>query len=135
MSSASGTYYLGFGSSSSSQPSSWGPANSSISATNAGTYYIWGYCDASTNYNGVGATYIGVAQINKSNQSAPTATGATVTYGNTAVATATGGGGVGSIEWSNGNSLSGNVGSKTTKARWSGNGNYNPSPWSNEVTL
>lgn len=76
-----------------------------------------------------------VCSIAKANQSAPTATGASVSYGNTATATASGGGGQGSIEWSNGNTLSGSVNSKKTKARWSGNSNYNASAWSNEVTL
>ena len=72
--------------------------------------------------------------MNKASQNAPTATGATVEYGQTATATASGGGGQGSLEWSNGNTLS-TLGSKTTKARWSGNSNYDASPWSNEVTL
>lgn len=87
---------------------------------------IGNYCD----------TKSGTFTINKANQSAPTAYGASVAYGNTATATTSGGGGQGSIEWSNGNTLTGNAGSsKTTKARWSGNSNYNPSPYSNEVTL
>ena len=73
-------------------------------------------------------------QMNKADQSAPTAYGATVDYGYTASASASGGGGQGSIEWSNGNSRSA-MGSQTTYARWSGNGNYNPSPWSNAATL
>ena len=72
--------------------------------------------------------------INKASQSAPTATGATVCYGNTATASASGGGGKGSIKWSNGNSRTA-VGSQTTKARWSGNSNYNASSYSSEVTL
>lgn len=87
---------------------------------------IGNYCD----------TKSGTFTINKANQSAPTAYGASVAYGNTATATTSGGGSQGSIEWSNGNTLTGNAGSsKTTKARWSGNSNYNPSPYSNEVTL
>jgi len=72
--------------------------------------------------------------MNKADQAAPTAYGASVSVGNTATATVDGGGGIGSLEWSNGYTLS-SCGSKTTKARWSGNSNYNPSPWSNEVTL
>ena len=87
---------------------------------------IGNYCD----------TKSGTFTINKANQSAPTAYGASVAYGNTATATTSGGGSQGSIEWSNGNTLTGNAGSsKTTKARWSGNSNYNPSSYSNEVTL
>jgi hypothetical protein len=129
------TYYLGFGSSSTSAPTSWGSANSSISQTNAGTYYVWykGTADANHSAN-IGATYKGSVTIGKANQSAPTATGATKTYPTTATATASGGGGKGSIEWSNGNTQT-SVGSKTTKARWGGNGNYNASAWSNEVTV
>ena len=72
--------------------------------------------------------------ITKADQSAPTATGASVTYPATATATASGGGGQGTLEWSNGSYRSA-VGSQTTKARWSGNSNYNPSPWSSAVTL
>jgi hypothetical protein len=38
------------------------------------------------------------------------------------------------LTWTNGNTQS-SVGSKTTKAYWAGNGNYNASGYSNEVTL
>jgi len=72
--------------------------------------------------------------MNKADQSAPTAYGATADYGYTASASASGGGGQGSIEWSNGSTRS-SVGSQSTSARWSGNSYYNPSPWSNSVTL
>ena len=72
--------------------------------------------------------------INKASQAAPTATGATVAYNNTATATATGGGGHGTIEWSNGNEQTA-IGSKTTTARWSGDDNYEPSPYSSSVTI
>ena len=104
------------------------------SQTNAGTYNAtWRFIpDDPTCYcerNGtVSATII------KANQNAPTATGATSTYPNAATATATGGGGHGSLEWSNGNSRT-TKGSQTTKARWSGDNNYNASDWSNQVTL
>ena len=104
---------------------------------NAGSWRIYWYMDGTDYYYGIEASssrYVS-SSIAKINQVAPTATGASVTYGNTATATATGGGGYGTLEWSNGNTLTGNVGSKTTKARWSGNTNYNPSDYSNEVTL
>lgn len=102
---------------------------------NAGSYTAtWSFTPSDTrNYNTISGTVS--ATIAKASQSAPTATGASVSYGNTATATVSGGGGQGSIEWSNGDTLSGNAGSKTTKARWSGNSNYEASAWSNEVTL
>lgn len=105
------------------------------SSTNASTSITvyWKLVGDGRHYD-VASTAI-TCSIAKANQNAPTATGASVSYGNTATATASGGGGQGSIEWSNGNTLSGNVGSKKTKARWSGNSNYNASAWSNEVTL
>ena len=105
-------------------------------ATNVGSWTIYWYMDASTNYNGISSAstrYVS-SSIGKANQSAPTATGATTTYSTVATAKASGGGGVGSIEWSNGSSRS-TAGSQNTQARWTGDGNYNPSPWSNQVTL
>ena len=103
------------------------------SGTTAGSYTVYYKVDGDSNINSVTAQSIS-ATIAKADQSAPTATGATTTYNTTATATASGGGGQGSIEWSNGNTQT-SVGSKTTKARWSGNSNYNASPYSNEVTL
>ena len=61
----SGSYYFGFGSSSTVAPTSWGTANTAAQATNAGTYYVWVKCDASTNYNAVSATYVGAPVIQK----------------------------------------------------------------------
>ena len=61
----SGSYYFGFGSSSTVAPTSWGSANTAAQATNAGTYYVWVKCDASTNYNAVSATYVGAPVIQK----------------------------------------------------------------------
>ena len=101
--------------------------------TNAGSDTLYYYAAASTNYEQSATGSITVT-VQKASQNAPTATGATTTYNTTATATASGGGGQGSIEWSNGNTQT-SVGSKTTKARWSGNSNYNPSPYSNEVTI
>lgn len=104
------------------------------SQTNAGSYTSYWRIVGDSNHNDKASASISTT-IAKANQNAPTASGASVTYGNTATASASGGGGQGSIEWSNGNTLTGNVGSKTTKARWAGNTNYNASGWSNEVTL
>ena len=129
------TFYLGFGSSSTSAPTSWGSANSSISQTNAGTYYVWYKGTADENHSAdISATYKGTVTIGKADQSAPTATGATSTYPTGATATASGGGGQGTLTWTNGSSRS-SCGSQTTKAYWGGNSNYNASPYSNEVTI
>jgi len=98
---------------------------------NAGTATVIISDNVGGNYEVIGsATFT----INKANQSAPTATGDKVYEGSAATATASGGGGQGSLEWSNGSTRTA-IGSQTTKARWSGNGNYNASSWSNEVTL
>ena len=107
-------------------------------STNVGSWTIYYYMDASTNYTARGSSsspwsYVS-SSIGKANQSAPTATGKTTTYPTTATATASGGGGVGTLTWTNGNSQT-SVGSKKTKAYWAGNGNYNASPYSNEVTV
>ena len=115
--------------------SSWTESTTNPSQTNAGTLYTQAYYKANdANYSGEGWSNSATISISKANQSAPTATGATKTYPTTATATASGGGGQGSLEWSNGNTQT-SVGSKTTKARWAGNSNYNASPYSNEVTL
>ena len=127
------TYYLGFGSSSTSAPTSW--TNGSISQTNAGTYYIWYKGTVDENHSAdIGATYKGTVTIGKASQSAPTAVGKTTTYPTTATATASGGGEQGTLTWTNGNNQT-SVGSKKTKAYWTGNSNYNESPYSNEVTV
>ena len=110
---------------------------SSVSVTNVGSATVYAYFTPDTSCNDVynnSGNASKTFSVSKANQSAPTATGATTTYPTTATASASGGGGQGSIEWSNGNTQT-SVGSKTTKARWSGNGNYNASDWSNEVTV
>lgn len=101
--------------------------------TNAGSNTLYYYAAASTNYTQSATGSITVS-VQKANQTAPTAYGATADYGSTATATASGGGGQGSLEWSNGSTRTA-IGSQTTKARWAGNTNYNASSWSNEVTL
>lgn len=107
-------------------------------ATTVGSWTIYYYMEESINYTSRGNIDVPwgsvTATINKADQAAPTATGSTVAYGQTATASYSGGGGHGSIEWSNGTTQS-SVGSKTTKVRWTGDSNYNASPWSNEVTL
>jgi len=102
--------------------------------TNANTYTSYWRIIGDSNHKDKESDSINTV-IAKASQSAPTATGDSVIYGNTATATASGGGNQGTIEWSNGGTLTGNVGSKITKARWSGNSNYEASPYSNEVTL
>ena len=65
VSSSTGSYHLGLGSSTTSAPSSWGSANTALSQINAGTYYVWAKCDASSNGNcaAVAEKYIGTATI------------------------------------------------------------------------
>lgn len=107
-------------------------------ATDTGSWTIYYYMDASLNYTARGSSSSPwgsvSSSIGKADQEAPTAYGATVTYGSIANAAASGGGGHGSIEWSNGDSRSA-VGSQITSARWTGDSNYNGSTWSNAATL
>ena len=107
-------------------------SNVTVTCKKAGTSVIT-VTAAATNYVNAVSQQV-TWTINKATQSAPTATGASVTYNSTATASASGGGAHGSIEWSNGSSRSA-IGSQTTKARWSGDDNYEPSAYSSEVTL
>jgi len=102
--------------------------------TNAGTYVTWWKAVPDSNHSGGTNAASASTTIAKADQSAPTAVGATTTYPTTATATASGGGGVGSIEWESAQSQT-SVGSHTTRARWTGNANYNASPWSSYVTV
>lgn len=103
--------------------------------TNAGTYTAYWKLIGDNMHLDVGPFTIEVT-IAKADQTAPVAVGATVYYGSTATATASGGGGHGSIEWYNGVYTRTEEGTTTgIKARWSGDSNYNASPWSNEVSL
>lgn len=114
--------------------SSW--STSIPTSLNAGSWTIYWYMDASTNYEGIAAStgrYVS-SSMGCLAQSAPTAYGSTTTYPTTATASASGGGGQGSLEWESAQSQS-SVGSHTTRARWLGNGNYCASPWSNYVTV
>lgn len=106
-------------------------------ATNAGgPWTIYWSMDESTNYTGIpsASTRYVTSSISKASQAAPTATGATTTYDTIATATAGGGGGQGSLEWESAQSQT-SVGYHNTRARWSGNGNYYASDWSNSVRV
>ena len=91
--SSSGNYYFGFGSSTTSAPTTWGSKNTPLQATNAGTYYVWAKCDESTNYKAVSAKYIGTATISKRNVTvtAPTKTTSALSYNGYAQTLASGG--------------------------------------------
>ena len=105
--------------------------------TNASTTYsTWWKAVPDSNHSGGTSSWAQITgcTINKANQSAPTATGATVTYHNTATATASGGGGQGTLTWTNGNTRTA-TGTTATAAYWAGNSNYNASPNSNSVNL
>ena len=80
----SGDYYFGIGSSSTSAPSSWGTKNTDLSKTDAGEYYVWMKCDASTNYAAVAATYIGKATISKRTVTITAPTASNKTYSGSA---------------------------------------------------
>ena len=121
----------------------WGSSNTNIAtvASNgqvtikaAGSCTISATTTSTTNctYSTTAASY--TLSVAKADQSAPTATGATVTYHNTATATASGGGGQGTLTWTNGSTRTA-TGTTTTAAYWSGNSNYNASPNSNSVNI
>lgn len=59
-STASKTGYVGLGSSSTSAPTSW---STSLSAINAGTYYVWYKTNGNNDYNAIPATYKGSVTI------------------------------------------------------------------------
>lgn len=131
--SMAGTIYYGTSSGSTSYSIAYSGSAvslSSVSVTNVGSTTVYAYfvpnntcSDVYNNSGNVSKTMT----ISKADQAAPNAVGATATYGNTATATASGGGGHDSIEWSNGSTRTA-VGYQDTQARWNGNSNYNPSP-------
>ena len=104
--------------------------------TDASTGYdVYWKAVPDSNHNGGTSSWAKITGvINKASQSAPTATGATTTYHNTATATASGGGRQGTLTWTNGSTRTA-TGTTKTKAYWAGNSNYNASPESNEVSL
>ena len=87
--SASGeTIKYGLGANSTTAPTSW---NTSVTGTNAGTYFVWSKVDADGNHNGVAAKYIGMVTIAKATVTIPgspvkayTYTGSTISHGYTA---------------------------------------------------
>ena len=69
-------------------PTSW---NTSVTGTNAGTYFVWTKVDADGNHNGVAAKYIGMVTIAKATVTIPgspvkayTYTGSAISHGYTA---------------------------------------------------
>ena len=87
-SASGGTIKYGLGANSTTAPTSW---NTSVTGTNAGTYFIWTKVDADGNHNGVAAKYIGMVTIAKATVTIPgspvkayTYTGSAISHGYTA---------------------------------------------------
>ena len=85
---AGGTIKYGLGTNNTTAPTSW---NTSVTATDAGTYYVWSKVDADGNHNNVGAKYIGTVTIAKATVTIPgspvkayTYTGSAISHGYTA---------------------------------------------------
>ena len=87
-SASGGTIKYGIGTNSTTAPTSW---NTSVTGTNAGTYFVWSKVDADGNHNGVAAKYIGMVTIAKATVTIPgspvkayTYTGSAISHGYTA---------------------------------------------------
>ena len=87
-SASGGTIKYGLGENSTTAPTSW---NTSVTGTNAGTYFVWTKVDADGNHNGVAAKYIGMVTIAKATVTIPgspvkayTYTGSAISHGYTA---------------------------------------------------
>ena len=87
-SASGGTIKYGLGANSTTAPTSW---NTSVTGTNAGTYFVWSKVDADGNHNGVAAKYIGMVTIAKATVTVPgspvkayTYTGKAISHGYTA---------------------------------------------------
>ena len=87
-SASGGTIKYGLGANSTTAPTSW---NTSVTGTNAGTYFVWTKVDADGNHNGVAAKYIGMVTIAKATITVPgspvkayTYTGKAISHGYTA---------------------------------------------------
>ena len=87
-SASGGTIKYGLGANSTTAPTSW---NTSVTGTNAGTYFVWTKVDADGNHNGVAAKYIGMVTIAKATVTIPgspvkayTYTGSAISHGYTA---------------------------------------------------
>ena len=74
---AGGTIKYGLGANSTTAPTSW---NTSVTGTNAGTYFVWTKVDADGNHNGVAAKYIGTVTIAKATVTIPTSPVKQYTY-------------------------------------------------------
>ena len=132
-SSTDGTFYYNTAASETGKTTD--ASSSSLKATNAGSYTRYWKFVADSNHNAsVDWTSISCT-IAKADQAAPTfVTGDTTYYPTVAYASATGGGGHGSLGWTNGYTLN-KVGSIETAAYWTGDSNYKQSPYSKSVTL
>jgi len=93
------SYSLGFGSSSTSAPSS-GTSSASLSATNAGDYYVWYKYTANAEHGGATTswTYVGKVTISKASRSGAVSCN-NVTYGSTVTATVSGNTESGTVTW------------------------------------
>ena len=76
-SASGGTIKYGLGANSTTAPTSW---NTSVTGTNAGTYFVWSKVDADGNHNSVAAKYIGMVTIAKAKVTVPTSPVRTLTY-------------------------------------------------------
>ena len=76
-SASGGTIKYGLGANSTTAPTSW---NTSVTGTNAGTYFVWSKVDADGNHNSVAAKYIGMVTIAKAKVTVPTSPVKTLTY-------------------------------------------------------
>ena len=74
---AGGTIKYGLGANNTTAPTSW---NTSVTGTDAGTYYVWSKVDADGNHNNVGAKYIGSVTIAKATVTIPTSPVKQYTY-------------------------------------------------------
>ena len=74
---AGGTIKYGLGANNTTAPTSW---NTSVTGTDARTYYVWSKVDADGNHNNVGAKYIGTVTIAKATVTIPTSPVKQYTY-------------------------------------------------------
>ena len=119
------------GSSQTGVSGNWVSWTGTTSATNAGTYTAYATPDSNHTWSDGTTTKKTITwTMYKADQTGtPTVTGSTSTYPTSATATATGTG-QGSIEWENGVNSRSTAGTTSVRARFAGNNNYNPGPWS-----
>ena len=119
-----------------------------ISATDAGTHYVFLKSAAGTNYVALSGRSSGSKVINKASQNAPTVTASNATYHGTATCSASGGGGHGTLYYKSDPNNGTNYGTATTTAPtrtdigstkviayWGGDSNYNASSNSTAVSI